>query len=589
VHRRSPGATVLGWIGLWTGTTALPAQQAEYFDHPMLARYDVKVPLADGIRLSADLYLPAGGGRAPTVLELTPYNNNPPGRSPVDQAWGFVRRGYAYVVVDGRGRHDSEGIFEPFVHEGKDGNDLLSWVARQPWSNGRIATQGGSYTAWNQWLMARHGNPHHAAIVSYVAVGDAYRDWPNWDGVPKLHSMATWGLGLMFGRVMQSDGRTRVGLKWEKALWHLPVSELGRAIGRDVKYWRDWSAHETEDSYWNPSQASASFGKFDIPSFNVTGWWDVQVRSQIDLFERAVRHSKRPSDHMLIVGPWLHGVGDGSETKVGDVDYGRAAAFDLPKARDEWLDHQMLAGPRPARPAVSYFLMGKNVWKTADAFPIPGTRSTKYYLTSGGRANSLSGDGGLQTEGAGSGPADEYAYDPADPVPTTTSRTLRGGILPTGSVDNRAVEARQDVLVYTTPPLAAGLEITGRIKARVYVSTDVPDTDIYVKLLEVYPDGRAMNLSEGVARAKFRESFTTPSLLEPGKVYPVSVELYPLGTYVPQGNRIRIEITSSNFPFFARNLNTGRNSSTTTEMRVAHTKIHHSPEYPSHLVLPILP
>lgn len=564
---------------LVVATTPLAAQD-RFIDHPMVVEYDVQVAMRDGILLSADVYRPAEPGARPAVFTLTPYNNN--SDETLDQAWGFVSRGYAYVTADVRGRYDSEGEFNAWYDDSEDGSDIIDWIAAQEWSDGRVATTGGSYSGMNQWLMARQNNPHHVAILGYVAPRDSFRDLVRWNGVPKLDLIYTWMMG-MDGRVNQS----RAGWNWSRAMRGLPLHTLDEVVGRDMPVWRAWMENDIESEWWDPISMHDSYVDFDIASFNVTGWFDGQVQGTSKHFASAVKTGD-PGEHVLIIGPWLHGVN--RNRTIGLRDYGPDAIIDLDGLRDAWLDHQVLGAARPDLPNVLYFLPVANEWRQADRWPIPGTRFTEYYLASGGNANTLLGDGELVAAASAAAGSDAFTYDPADPVPTVSSRTsgARGGIAQ-GSVDNRAVETRDDVLVYTGPALNGPLEITGPIRATIYVSTDVRDTDITVKLLDVYPDGRALNLSHGIARASFREGYDHRAPLEPDEVYAIDVEMFPGSNLFEAGHRIRIEVSSSNFPNFARNLNTGKSSDTTAEMRVANTRVYHSAEYPSHIVLPVIP
>ena len=574
MYRAALAASVLALaVPLWS-------QENPYLDYPMRAQYDVKIPMRDAVRLSADIYRPLDSARHPTIFVLSPYNNNS-SRS-LQNAWHFVKRGYAYVTVDARGRYDSEGEFDAWYDDSEDGSDVISWIAGRPWSNANVATMGGSYSGLNQWLMAKQNNAHHTAILGYVAPADGFFDLVRWNGVPKLDLIYTWLMG-MYGRVNQP----RAGWKWSKVMWELPLHTLDRVVGRTMPTWRAWMEHDVLDDYWTPLNMIGSYENFDIPSFNVTGWFDGQVPGVTKNYQGAVR-TGRVSDHRLIIGPWLHGVN--RNRSIGERDYGPQAIIPLDSIRDTWLDHRMLGKPRPNLPNVLYFLPVRNEWRTADGWPIPSTQFTQYYLDSRGGANTLLGDGVLQTQRTTSGPPDQFTYDPANPVPTVSSRTAgaRGGIAQ-GSVDNRAVETRQDVLVYTSQQLSDGMEITGPVKAKIYFSTDVSDTDITVKLLDVYPDGRALNLSHGIARARYRSSYREPELLQPGRVYEIEVEMFPASNYFASGHRIRVEISSSNFPSFGRNLNTGGSSDTTAEMREAHTEIHHSADYPSHILLPVVP
>jgi uncharacterized protein len=556
------------------------AQDAALLDFAMEVRYNVQVRMPDGVNLSVDVFRPRGADRSPTIFSMTPYNNDGP--NVMAQAWRVVERGYAYVVADTRGRYDSDGEFYPYRNDGPDGAALMSWIAQQPWSNGRIATTGGSYLGKNQWLMAKENNPHHAAILSYVAPADEFHDGVRYNGVPKVDLMFTWSMG-MDGRV----GQSRNGWNWGAIMEGLPLNTIDARAGRNVPFWQEMMEQDRLSDYWTPVQMRGFYERFDIPSFNVTGWYEGQVKGQIQNHAEAVRTSADPGSHVLVVGPWLHGVNRNRE--IGERDAGPEAIIDLDRIRDAWLDHRMLGATNPNLPGFLYFVPAKNEWRQAAAYPVPETEFRPFYLDSRGRANTRAGDGVLRVGRPGSGSADEFTYDPANPVPSLSSRTsgARGG-LPQGSVDNRTGQTREDVLVYTSEPLREGVEVTGPVKAVIYFSTDVPDTDLTVKLLDVYPDGRAHNITEGIARAKYRESYSDPQPLEAGRVYELEVELFPTSNYFAAGQRVQIEVSSSDFPNFARNLNT-MNSDTGTEMRVARTRIHHTDQYPSHILLPVVP
>jgi len=558
----------------------LDAQDSGATKHPMEIRYNIPVRMRDGVKISVDVFRPKDGTAHPAMLLQTPYNND--GDGVMENARSHVKRGYAYVTVDGRGRYDSEGSFKPYDLDGRDGSDVIDWIVAQPWSNGKVATHGASYSGKTQWMLAKENNRHHAAIVSYVAPADDFRDQTRYNGVPKLDLMYTWMM-MMDGRVNQS----RAGWNWGAAMRSLPLVTLDQSVGREIPVWRESMRRDKYDAFWAGRTMSGNYGKFDIPSFNVTGWYEGQLRGQIQNFAEAVKHSKRPQDHMLVVGPWLHSVN--RDRVIGERDAGAEAIIDLDRIRDGWLDHIMTGTARTPRDAFLYFLPVKNEWRGAAAWPIPGTKFTRYHLASGGKANTLNGDGTLSTGTATGAETDEYTYDPANPLPSISSRTAgaRGG-LPQGSVDNRKVEERSDVLVYTSQPLTEAMEVTGPMSGTVYLSTDVVDTDITLKVLDVYPDGRAHNLAEGIARAKYRTGYATPELMKPGQVYKVEIELFPTSNHFEAGHRIRVEVSSSDFPNFARNLNTA-NSDTTSTIKVARTKIHHSARYPSSVTLPVIP
>ncbi len=551
--------------------------------------YDVKIPTRDGIRLSADLFIPLGEGRFPAIFNMTPYGTVPDSETLLAAAESYTLRGYVYVAVDVRGRYDSEG--EWYAHpaaERHDGCDVLDWIAVQSWSNGKVATVGHSYSGWTQWPIAQECHPHHVAMASSGSPTNLFQDWPNIDGVLSLQPIVTWALGMMPGRGNEAEVPAPE-LSWKEALWHLPLSELDALMaGRNVPYWQDWLAHDTLDDFWMALQMQGKYGRIQIPTFNVSGWYDARLKGQVAAYLEVMKTTKDRSSHFLVIGPWLHSP-VGRAPVFAMRDFGPQGNLDVDKIRCDWLDHVVQGKQKPELEGVLYFLQVANEWRQASAWPLENTRFVKHYLDSNGSANTLHGDGRLRTDRAGVGPADAYTYDPDDPVPTNWSPTRADGILSTEPIDSRPVQERQDVLVYSTTPLAEHTEVTGPVTATIYFSTDVVDTDITVKLLDIDSQGVAFQLTHGIARACFRNSYTRKELLTSGEVYAVEVELQPTSNLFRKGHSIRIEVSSSNFPFYARNLNRGENNSTTTERRPAHTRILHSDEHPSHIVLPVVP
>ncbi|MDT9600356.1 CocE/NonD family hydrolase [Sphingosinicella rhizophila] len=543
----------------------------------VVADYSVEIPMKDGVAIAAKIFRPAAEGRYPAILLQTPYGKDSNGA----QAASNVARGYVSVAVDVRGRYDSEGKFQPF-RDAEDGAAILDWIAAQPWSNGKVVTTGASYSGHSQWALWRQRNPHHKAIVSYVAPADGFGDLSRHNGVPKLDLMFTWMM-TTYDRV--NHPREMEDFDWKKVMSQLPLDTLGDEAGRPVEAWRQHMRHDRLDDYWTPLQATGARPGLAIPTFSVTGWYEGQLLGSVRNHLNAVAQASG-ANHVLVIGPWLHSAN--SNRKVGELDGGPEAIIDLDKVRDQWMDHVMLGGAKPVYQNFLYFLPIRNEWRQAPAFPIPGTEFTSYRLSSGGKANGGNGDGSLAT-GTGKGPADSYTYDPANPIPSLSSRTAgaRGG-LPQGSVDHREIEKRDDILVYTSAPLSEDTEVTGPVRANIYISTNVVDTDVLVRLMDVYPDGRSLNIAEGIARAKYRDSYADPKLMTPGTVYKIPVELFPTSNLFLKGHRLRVEVTSSDFPVFARNLNTA-NSDSGTEMKVARTRIHHSARYPSEIILPIVP
>ncbi|GAA4818918.1 CocE/NonD family hydrolase [Sphingosinicella ginsenosidimutans] len=543
-----------------------------------IAQYDVGITMPDGVRLSATVLRPADDQKHPTVFLQTPYGKDASAAQVID----FVNRGYAYVSVDVRGRFDSGGDFAPF-RDAADGAHVLDWIAQQDWSNGQVATIGASYSGNSQWNLWRERNPHQSAIVSYVAPADGFGDFVRFNGVPKLDLIFTW--------MMQEYGRVNhphevEDFDWGEVMAALPLSTIDQRNGRRVQAWEDAMREDRFGPYWQPLQATGNTPGRDIPTFNVTGWYEGQLLGAVRNYENARGHSATPGNHVLVIGPWLHGVN--RNRVIGALDAGPQAIIDLDSLRDRWMDHVLLGREAPTHKNFIYFLPALNQWRQADAFPIPGTQYRSMRLSSGGHANTAAGDGML-VEGNGRGAPDTFTYDPNHPVPSLSSRTAgaRGG-LPQGSVDHASVEQRDDVLVYTGQPLAEDVEVTGPVRANIYISSDVVDTDVVVRLMDVYPDGRSLNIAEGIARAKYRNSMSDPELMQPGQVYRIPVDLFPTSNYFRAGHRFRVEVTSSDFPVFGRNLNTA-NSDSGTETAIAHTRVHHDRRYTSEIILPIVP
>lgn len=576
---KAPGAAAIALLlvvgGTHAGAPAAPGVS-------MLAEHDVRIETRDGVSLSADVYRPDDAGRHPTLLELTPYGNAADGV--LDDVDRFVRRGYAFVSVDVRGRFDSDGEFVPFRNDGRDGSDVIDWIASQTWSNQRVATYGADYAATNQRLIARERNPRHVAIVSTGATFDDWRDGTRYDGVPRLEPAFNWHMQLT-GRTMPSIAHGR----WLDLLQTLPLAALDRRAGQSSRSWQDAMKHDRFDRHWE-SLSAAIGADVALPSFHVTGWYDGRLRGTLAAYASHVRATGNAADHVLIVGPWGPHVNDPTRRRLGERDAGPTSVIALDRIVDTWLAQHTRDASRAVLPNAAYFLPVRNEWHAAEAWPLPSTRFTEFFLTSRGRANSRYGDGLLDATPPANAGFDAFVYDPARPVPSESSRAaISTSARLAGPVDHRSQQERTDVLVYSSPPLEEGLEITGPVSATIYFSTDVPDTDITVRLSDVAPDGRALNLTEGIARARYRTSREAPEKLEPGRVYALTVELYPTSNFFEREHRIRVEVSSSDFPNFGRNLNTGANNETTTKMRIARTRVHHGAETPSSITLPVIP
>lgn len=558
-------------------------QRAADSPSPVLVEYNVMVPMRDGVRLSTDVYRPAKAGRFPVLLIRDPYSNGS-SASDVEEGRRWAARGYVYLHQDVRGRYDSEGHFYPYLAEPNDGYDTQQWTGQQPWSNGKVGTLGGSYLATTQWLSAHFRSPALTAMVPAVSPFNYYQDVAYVGGALSLGSRIGWATGM--------GGRTGQGMPhdWDRIVRHLPLLTMDHAAGMDVPWWRDFVGHPTYDTYWQVLDSESRLKEMDVPSYNIGGWYDVFLKGTLTSYTGMVeqaRSERARRGQKLMIGPWPHSRNPNFE----ELDFGPEARVDFDSLHVRWFAH-WLKGEDTGfldEPPVRIFVMGENRWRSEREWPLARTQYTKYYFHSQGRANSLSGNGTLDRNApTGSEPRDHYVYDPNNPVPT------RGGNLmfqptPPGPFDQSAVERRDDVLVFSSAPVAADLEVTGPITVTLYAASSATDTDFTAKLVDVHPDGKAINLVDGVIRARYRESFTDPVLIEPGRMYEYTIDLWATSNLFKQGHRIRVDISSSNFPRFDRNLNTGDTAYTDTELRPATQTIYHDARYPSHITLPVIP
>lgn len=539
------------------------------------------VSMRDGVRLATDVFRPRADGRFPVVLLRTPYGRQ---AGPIREQ--LARRGYVAVFQDVRGRFDSEGEWEPFFNEIQDGYDTIEWAATQPWSDGRVVMYGGSYVAMVQWLAAKSLHPRLAGLMTFVSPGDFYEDFMFEGGAFILGAGAMWA-AFTDGKLNNDLDRS----PWDSVFRFLPANRGLSVVGRNPRSLRDWLAHPTNDAYWRAISWNESFPSFDFPVLHVGGWFDIFQKGTIENFRRMTTRAKPAARgrQQLIVGPWGHSAQD--ERKVGEVDFGDGSTIDGAALVLDWLDRNIKrtgAGPAP-RP-VRVFTMGENQWREYDAWPVPGTRYLDYFLRSGGRANSASGDGRLSRERPPSGEApDRYDYDPRNPVPT------RGGgnccwprHIPWGPLDQRAVAARPDVLVYDTPPLEEDLRVTGPVTLKLWIASSAPNTDFTGKLVDVAPDGFAMNLTDGIQRLSHRAGDQRPEPLTPGTPVEITVDLWNTSHLFRRGHRIRLEVASSNFPRYSRNLNTPGQPETSDAVATARQTVFHDQRRPSRLILPVL-
>jgi uncharacterized protein len=552
------------------------------------------IPMRDGVVLYADVYRPVGNGRHPVLVSRTPYSTE---RFPAAYEAGvyFSRRGYVYVFQDVRGRHESDGRWEPFRDDERDGYDTVEWAARQPWSNGKVGMQGGSYLGQNQWRAAQAAPPSLVTIFPSVASTSIYHDWITLNGAWRLSFNFGWGPVRQESRIMQNPGAHTVdglhAIHYDEVQRQLPLNTMQQMVGRRAKFYDDWLAHPDYDEYWKPLNVEEMFAKISVPVHTFGGWFD--IFSQGTLHGYVGMSQKGPTERIrrgsnIVIGAWGHG----SSQKTGDIDFGATAHVNELALQLRWYDYWLkgIDNGLASEPPVKLFLMGHNEWVLENEYPLARTDYRPLYFASGGNANTDRGDGRLTwNKAGGSSTADRFRYDPNDPVPSVGGNNCCGTPTAAGPRDQRKIEARRDVLVYTSDPLEQELEVTGPVKVVLHASSDASDTDFVAKLVDVYPDGTSYNMAEGVVRARYRDSVAAPTALTPGKVYRFEIDMVGTSVAFLRGHRIRVHVTSSHFPQFDRNPNTGATFGTTKEVRVAEQTIFHDAERPSHIVLPVIP
>ena len=550
--------------------------------------------MRDGVKLYGDLYRPARSGKFPVLIVRTPYGVQREGVH--ENMIKFAQHGYAVYVQDVRGRYESEGKWDPFRFEANDGFDTIEWAAKQPWSNGKVGLEGGSYLGHVQWRAATQSPPSLVTMFPAVASTSIYKNWLTHGGAYRLSFNYGWGVVRMPNRIMlpqfwHTEAYAPPELKYETILKRLPLGELDQqAAGQVVPHWQDWIKHQSYDDYWQGISDEEHFAKVKVPVHTSGGWFDIFVNGTINGFTGMRKNGgtqKARRESKMLIGPWGHG----PSQKFGDVDFGPTANRDLFDRELRWYDHYLKGEDNGVdrEPPVEIFYMGVNKWKHADDWPIPGTKFTPYYLSSSGKANSATGDGALvATQPSGSG-TDKYQYDPNNPVPTLGGNNCCGTPTLAGPKDQRPIESRPDVLVYTSEALQNPVAIAGPVKLKLFAATDGRDTDWMVRLVDVHPNGFAMNIAEGILRARFRNGVEKMELLQPNQVYEYEVDMAGTANVFQPGHRIRIDITSSNFPQFDRNPNTGENLGASNRVRTAAQVIHHGGQRASHVILPVVP
>ena len=572
---------------------------------------NVMVPMRDGVRLAADIIRPDSPGRFPVLVIRGPYGKDSYVDTPDHSIWFFPKHGYVVVSQDCRARFESEGdSYNPLFQEAQDGYDTVEWAARQPWSNGRVGTTGQSYLGATQYNLATSDPlpPHLQAMAPVSASSDFHQSWVYHTGgamewgwtVPYAifkgrNTLSRGGheklLSQMDDYVLPADNFAQpLQDRWYR---HLPLRDWIDRLKETAPYFGEYFDNETNVPYWRKINLLEHTKSITVPMFHVSSWYDIFLEGALNAY-RAIRRQggseTSRNGQKLLVGPWAHIRPYTAPTsgETGDIDFGPEARIALHQSLLRWFDYWLkdIATGIMEEPPVRIFVMGENQWRDEQEWPLARTHYTRYYFHSHGPANTRSGAGTLSTVPPGDEPEDTFQYDPSDPVPTRGGNTL---IIPQGVADQSPVEDRQDVLVYTSEPLERDLEVTGPIGVRLFASSSAPDTDFTAKLVDVRPDGYAHNLQDGIIRARYRTSGTEPSPIEPGRVYEYVIDLWATSHLFKTGNRLRVEISSSNFPRFDRNPNTGAPLGQDDRLVAANQSVLHREAYPSHIVLPIIP
>lgn len=587
--RRKPQrrAAVIAMIIFVFGGTSLAA--AEKYE--VTVERNVPAKMRDGVTLRADIYRPKADGKFPVLLVRTPYDKT----QELHFGLRAAARGYIVVAQDVRGRFESEGDWYTFKNESQDGYDTVEWAAALQNSTGKVGMFGGSYVGATQYLAAIAHPPHLAGICPDVTASNYHDGWTYQGGAFEQWFNESWSTGLASNTLRRRIESSGKAIAWtaKLPLTSYPILEDASAAGI-APYFSDWLAHPDYDEYWKAISIEDHYSQIQVPVFSMGAWYDIfqggTLRNYVRLKSEAGTDAARKGQRLLVYigghagGPDLH--------KVGGVEFGDKAPFDFDEAVLRWYDWLLKSesnGVEREKP-VRIFVMGKNEWRDEDDWPLARARKTSYYLHSSGAANTSNGNGTLDTKAPLNEKSDHFVYDPQNAVPTIGG-PLCCGALPTGigPQDQTSAETRDDVLVFSTPPFTQDTEVTGPVSLDLWVSSSAVDTDFTGKLLDVAPNGFAQNLTDGILRMRYRKSPEKQELLKPGEIYHVTVDLWATSNVFLAGHKLRLEVSSSDFPRFDRNHNTGEEQATSTRLIKATNTIYHNREHPSALILPLVP
>ena len=579
---------ICGWMAGLVFTGAAKAQ-----DHyEVQVQYGLGLKLHDGITLWADVFRPKAEGKFPVLLTRTPYDR----KNSIDFCMKAAARGYVVIAQDVRGRYGSEGEWYPFKYESQDGYETVEWAAALPYSNGKVGMFGGSYVGATQYLAAIAQPPHLAGICPNYTASNYHDGWTYQGGAFEQWFNESWTSGLAENTITRKAMQTSDRVAWAQKLPLLSYPVLTSPAAETLApYFSDWLMHPNYDDYWKQWSIEDHYAKILVPVFSMGAWYDIFLGGTLRNYQRLKKDAgtdaaRRGQRLMVYVGG--HAGGWDSKT-VGAVDFGDKLPFDLDEAMLRWYDSLLkgIDNGLEREKQVRIFVMGKNEWREEDDWPLARAKTTRYYLHSTKPANGLEGAGTLNTTAPDEEKPEQYVYDPSNAVPTLGGPLCCGAPLPTGigPEDQRPAEGRDDVLVFSTPVFAQDTEVTGPVSLDLYLSSSAVDTDFTGKLVDVWPNGFAQNLTEGILRLRYRNSQAKPELANPHEVYHVSVDLWATSNVFLAGHKLRLEVSSSNFPRFDRNLNTGEEQARGTHMVKATNVIYHDKARPSALVVPVVP
>jgi hypothetical protein len=592
---------------LLSAVSSVSAQQPSAPRYKVITEHNVMVPMTDGTRLAIDIYRPDAPGKVPALVERTPYDKTKSSEIQVGAHTFFAERGYVFMVQDTRGRFASEGKFYPFLDDGwlqnRDGYDTVQWIARQPWSDGKVGVLGGSYTGQTAYMIAPTQPPALQALFVRESASNLLDHWVYRGGAFELGFVGIWStrtfgpdiVARAFGGEAAEGAKRRLDAaiaSQDKDLWFLPLSAyptLRWAPG--WQYFYDWLDRNQDGPYWWQQSVGLNHYRFQVPVYHLGGWYDLFLKGTLENFQGLRKNAGTAlsrDNQKLVIGPWIHGPTNVGKTEVGELKFPGADQVDYNAIRLKWFDHWLkgIDTGVTREPPILIYVMGANRWRTENEWPPARARFVPHYLRGGasGSGDTLY-DGKLSTEppAGAEGPA-SYAYDPRDPVPTLGGNTL---FIASGPTDHRKADAKS--ITFTSEVLNEDLEVTGPVKAVLYAMSSAVDTDWVVRLSDVYPDGRAINIVDGVLRARYRDSMREPSLIAPDRVYRYDIDLWATSNVFKAGHRLRVSVTSSNFPRWDRNLNTAQSPETAAQPETAFNTVFFDPRRPSHILLPVIP